>query len=105
MSNMKTMQVFDCQDMPSYHKNGWEYKDERNLCSKFLRLNTNTPNDSYVEWPFHSMSEEELEEYFYDGWVDVWDWKQSPRDAAKDVNKWLRDNGATDATVLIKHWW
>ena len=54
---------------------------------------------------FPAMSEEELEEYFYDGWTQVWPWKQHPRDAAKEVNKWLKENGATDEVVLIKHWW
>lgn len=102
---MKTMQVFDCQDMPNQMTLGGNYNDERNLCSKFLRLNPEQSNDSIVEWDFISMSDEELEEYFYDGWCEVWPWKQHPRDAAKEINQWLRDNGATDKSVLIKHWW
>ena len=102
---MKIMQVFDCQDMPQHHQLGVEYEDERNLGSKFLRLSPEVSNDSIISWEFHSMSEEELEEYFYDGWTQFWPWKQHPRDAAKEVNKWLKENGATDEVVLIKHWW
>jgi len=102
---MKTVQLFDCQNMPSYHSLGVAYEDESNLCSKFLRLSPEVSNDSIISWEFHSMSDEELEEYFYDGWVQIWPWKQSPRDAAKDVNKWLKENGATYDVVLIKHWW
>ena len=102
---MKLYQVFDCQDMPKHHKLNIPYEDENNLLGKFLRLFPEQHNDSYVEWDFLNMSDEELEEYFYDGWTDIWPWKQHPRDAAKEVNKWLKDNGATDDTVLISYWW
>ena len=97
---MNTMQVFDCQDMPNYYSMGIKYDDERNLCSKFLRLNPMKGNDSIVEWDFHTMTDEQLEEYFYEGWVDVWPWKQSPRDAAKDINNWLLANGASPTETV-----
>jgi hypothetical protein len=101
---MKIQQVFNCQQMPVHYKDKFSYEDERNMASKFLRLFDDQPNDSIVEWSFHSMKDEELKEYFYSK-PSVWPWKQHPRNAVKEINKWLIDNGATDETVLIKYWW
>lgn len=105
---MKTMQVFDCQDMPGgygrYNAFPNKYDDDQNLASQFLRLNPYTPNDTTVAWSYHSMSDEELEEYFY-AEPEVWRWRHTPLEAAKKINQWLRDNGATDPEVLVQHWW
>lgn len=76
---MKVMQVFDCTDMPD--KVRQQFYD-------WASNGNSVGNDCYVDFWIDDYQGEEVDEY-------------SP----KLVVEWLKQNGATDSHVLIKHWW
>lgn len=50
----------------------------------YYRLTEDYGNDVYLPWELDN------------SWQD---------DSGKIIDNWLRENGATDSNVLIKHWW
>lgn len=75
---MEIMQVFDCQDMPDIIRTEF-YQDHE------------AGNDSYVKVRFDEFKHNPAHR-----------WDDSPWPL---YYQWLLDNGATDNTVLVAHWW